>query len=118
MTNRFIVPLAAGLLGLMGSAASAQDVMKYGLRHWTVLAESPEVRVLRFAPAKGMKTPIHSHPATVVYVARGGKVRITLPDGSVHEKVYASDTALVRGAETHSDEALDDLELILVELKK
>jgi hypothetical protein len=31
------------------------------------------------------KYPMHSHPLTVVYVIKGGKLRITMPDGSVTE---------------------------------
>src|SRR5438270_326574 len=61
---------------------SAQDAMQYGVKHLKVLAEDDKVRVLRYAPAKGHKTPIHSHPKTVMYVVKGGKVRLTLPDGT------------------------------------
>ena len=100
------------------STAPARDVMKYGLDQWTVLAENDQVRVLRFAPKKGAATPIHSHPATVVYVVKGGWVRIITPDGSAQDREYRSGTAFVRAAETHSDEALDDLDCVLVELKR
>lgn len=40
-------PLAGGQLPHASSAASARDVVKYGLEQWTVLAENDEVRVLR-----------------------------------------------------------------------
>ena len=117
MTN-VNAPLAGGQFPLASSAASARDVMKYGLEQWTVLAENDQVRVLRFAPKKGAATPIHSHPATVVYVIKGGWVRIITPDGSAQDREYRSGTAFVRAAEIHSDEALDDLDCVLVELKK
>jgi quercetin dioxygenase-like cupin family protein len=113
-----VAPLVAGLLVPLSPPASAQDVMKYGLSHWTVLAENDEARVLRYAPEKGVKTPVHSHPSTVVYVVKGGRIRITMPDGSTQDRDLRSGSALVRAAETHSDEAIDDLEFILVELKK
>jgi len=115
--KKLIVPLASGLL-LFSSLVSAQDVMKYGLKQWTVLAENADVRVLRYAPEKGVRTPLHSHPSTVLYVVKGGKIRITMPDGSTRDREYKSGAALVRAAETHSDEAIDDVEFILVELKK
>jgi beta-alanine degradation protein BauB len=99
-------------------AISAQDVMQYGVKHLKVLAEDSKVRVLRFAPSKGDKTPMHSHPETVAYVVKGGKMRVILPDGtSTVAELTAGETAL-RPPVTHSDEALDDLEVILVELKK
>lgn len=116
--RKIIAPLAGGLLLLLSSLVFAQDVMKYALKHWTVLAENDDVRVLRYAPEKGAKTPVHSHPSTVLYVVKGGKLRMTMPDGSTRDKEYESGGALVRAAETHSDEAVDDVELILVELKK
>lgn len=116
--RKIIAPLAGGLLLLLSSLVFAQDVMKYALKHWTVLAENDDVRVLRYAPEKGAKTPVHSHPSTVLYVVKGGKLRMTMPDGSTRDKEYEAGAALVRAAETHSDEAVDDVELILVELKK
>lgn len=36
---------------------SAQDAMQYGVKHLKALAENDKVRVLRYAPAKGDKTP-------------------------------------------------------------
>ena len=59
-----------------------QDVTKYGVKHLTVLAEDQKVRVLRYAPSKGDKTPMHSHPSAVVYVIQRGRVKYTMPDGS------------------------------------
>ena len=114
--------VTTGLTGVRRLAAATvsppQDVMRYGLEQWTVLAENDQVRVLRFAPKKGAATPMHSHPATVVYVVKGGWVRITLPDGRAEDREYRAGTAFLRAAETHCDEALDDLECILVELKQ
>jgi beta-alanine degradation protein BauB len=98
--------------------ASAQDAMQYGIKHLKVLAEDDKVRVLRYAPAKGDKTPIHAHPETVMYVVKGGKVRLTLPDGTSSIGELKSGDVLLRAPVTHSDEALDDLEVILIELKK
>jgi quercetin dioxygenase-like cupin family protein len=95
-----------------------QDAMKYGLKHLTVLAEDPKVRVLRYAPSKGDKTPIHSHPSAVVYVVKGGRVKYTMPDGSTRIVELKTGEALIRPPVTHSDEALDDVEAILVEIKQ
>ena len=105
-------------LTLFCIAAVAQDAMQYGLKHLSVLAEDQKVRVLRYAPSKGDKTPMHSHPSTVVYVVKGGKVKYTLPDGSTQIGELKTGTALLRPPVTHADEALDDVEAILVELKQ
>ena len=110
--------LFAGLLLLIPSVLFSQDVMQYKLKHLKLLAEDDRVRVLKFEPKKGDKTPIHSHPATVVYVIKGGRVRVTLADGTVRESEFKSGDTMIRPPVTHSDEALDDLEMVIVELKK
>ena len=110
--------LIAVALGLCPFAeAPAQDAMQYGLKHLQVLAEDGKVRVLKYSPQRGDKTPVHSHPSTVLYVVKGGRVRITMPDGSASEAELKSGAVLLRPPVTHSDEALDDLEVILVEMK-
>jgi len=116
--KKLIALLAGGLLLLLSSLVPAQDVMKYDLKQWTVMAENDEARVLKYAPEKGARTPVHSHPSTVVYVVKGGKVKTTMPDGSAQDREFKTGTAFLRAAETHSDEALDDVEIIFVELKK
>lgn len=95
-----------------------QDAVQYGLKHLTVLAEDQKVRVLRYAPHKGDKTPMHSHPEAVVYVLKGGKVRYTLPDGSTKIAELKTGDTSIRPPVTHADEALDDVESILVEIKQ
>jgi quercetin dioxygenase-like cupin family protein len=106
-----------GLL-LVAVAAWAQDAMQYHVKHLTVLAEDDHVRVLRYAPHRGDATPMHSHPQTVVYVVRGGRVRYTFPDGSTKDGELKTGEALLRAPVTHADLALDDVEAILVELKR
>lgn len=113
-----IAAIAAIFFVITSPTAFAQDAMKYGVRHLTVLAEDQKVRVLRYAPKKGDKTPIHSHPSTVVYVLKGGRVKYTMPDGSTTVSVLTTGETLLRPPVTHSDEALDDVEAILVELKQ
>jgi quercetin dioxygenase-like cupin family protein len=92
--------------------------MQYGLKHLTVLAEDQKVRVLRYAPKRGEKTPVHSHPSTIVYVVKGGRVKYTMPDGGTRVVELKTGEALLRPAVTHTDEALDDVEAILIELKQ
>jgi quercetin dioxygenase-like cupin family protein len=99
-------------------AVFGQDAMQYGVKHLTVLAEDPKVRVLRYAPHKGDKTPMHSHPLAVVYVVKGGRVKYTMPDGSTKVSELKAGEALIRPPVVHSDEALDDVETILIEIKQ
>ena len=110
--------IAAAVVVLASCFASAQDAMKYGVKHLALLAEDDKVRVLHFTPRQGDKTPIHSHPATVLYVIKGGKIRTALPDGSSSIAELVPGKAILRPPVVHEDEALDDLDVIVVELKK
>jgi quercetin dioxygenase-like cupin family protein len=110
--------LAGWAVLIFSPLVSAQDAMQYGLPHLKVLAADDKVRVLKYMPEQGNKTPMHSHPSTVLYVVKGGKVRITMPDGSTSEATLKTGDALLRPAVTHADEALDSLEVILIELKQ
>jgi quercetin dioxygenase-like cupin family protein len=104
-------------LAVLSSPAFAQDVMRYHVKHITLLAEDGQVRVLRYAAHRGDKTPMHSHPLSVVYVVKGGRLKITLPDGTSTISTLKSGTALIRPPVVHADEALEDVELILTEFK-
>jgi beta-alanine degradation protein BauB len=113
-----LVGLTVSFLLFTCPAVFGQDAMQYGLKHLTVLAEDQKVRVLRYAPKKGDKTPIHSHPSAVVYVVKGGRVKYGMPDGSTKVVELKTGEALLRPPVTHTDEALDDVEAILIELKQ
>src|ERR1700688_3896385 len=91
----------------------AQDVMKYGVKHIKVLAEDDKVRVLHFTPSKAAKTPVHSHPETVLYVVKGGRISPTLPDGTSAVTEVKTGQTTLRAPVAHSDEALDDIALII-----
>jgi quercetin dioxygenase-like cupin family protein len=113
-----VAALTVSFLLFSFPAAFGQDAMQYGVKHLTVLAEDQKVRVLRYAPHTGDKTPIHSHPSAVVYVLKGGRVKYTMPDGTTKISELKTGEALIRPPITHSDEALDDVEAILVEIKQ
>jgi quercetin dioxygenase-like cupin family protein len=110
--------VAAAAFLLCSTAASAQDVAQFGLKYIQVLAEDDRARVLKYTPHAGDKSPMHSHPATVVYVIKGGRVKSTFPDGSTKLSELKTGTSVIRPPVTHADEALDDVELVLVELRK
>lgn len=111
----FMLPSA---LLLVSSMASAQDVMQLGVKHIKVLAEDDKVRVFEYKPKKGDKTPMHSHPYSVVYVIKGGKVKITTPDGNTSVSEFKTGATMLRPPVTHADEALDSVDLVTVEIKQ
>jgi len=114
------MPKGVFVVGILMLACPAfgQDVMTYHVKHISVLAEDRDLRVLRYAPKKGDRTPMHSHPASVLYVIKGGRIKTTLPDGTSTTSTLKAGSALLRPPVTHADEALDDVEAILIERKR
>jgi quercetin dioxygenase-like cupin family protein len=115
MNRGFVLMGGVGLL--FSAQLLGQDAMQYGVKHLKVLAEDDKVRVLEYSPKRGDRTPTHSHPSSVVYVLKGGRVKYTLPDGSTKISELKTGETLLRPPVTHSDEALDDVDSILIELK-
>jgi quercetin dioxygenase-like cupin family protein len=116
-TTKKILAIASYVL--IGSVAGVfgQDVMQQRLPFLKVMAEDDKVRVLRYAPAAGDKSAIHSHPEAVVVVLKGGRVRYTFPDGTHRVVELKTGDAMIRPSVIHIDEALDPVECILVEIK-
>jgi beta-alanine degradation protein BauB len=106
------------VLALGAPAVFGQDALKFGLKDLQLLAENDQVRVIRFTPNPGDKTPMHSHPDYVVYVVKGGRMKYTLPDGTTSVSDLKTGAVLLKPAVVHSDEAIDAVETIIVELKK
>ncbi|MBK6780031.1 MAG: antibiotic biosynthesis monooxygenase [Gemmatimonadetes bacterium] len=73
--------LAAALLGGTGPLA-AQDPVPLYPDNYRVLVENPRVRVLDFQLRRGHREAMHRHPAHVLYVLTGFRIRFTLPDGT------------------------------------
>ena len=115
MNRSMLVTMAA--LTLACPLALAQDALQFGLKHQQLMAEDAKVRVIRFAPNAGDKTPMHSHPSYVVYVVKGGRVKYTLPDGTTTISDLKTGQVLLKPPVTHADEAIDSVETIIVELK-
>jgi quercetin dioxygenase-like cupin family protein len=73
---------------------------------------------IKWILAGKMRAAVHSHPSAVVYVLKGGRVKYTMPDGTTKISELKTGEALIRPPVTHSDEALDDVEAILIEIKQ
>ena len=116
--TRKIVVIAGSVLSGGVAGVFAQDVMQQRLPFLKVLAEDEKVRVLRYAPAAGDKSAMHSHPEAVVVVLKGGRVRFTFPDGTQKVSELKTGDVSIRPPVTHRDEAIDPVESILVELKQ
>jgi quercetin dioxygenase-like cupin family protein len=81
--------------------------------------DNERVRVLEAELPPGVKEQVHSHPAYVIYVQAGGKVRNYAADGKTTETELKIGEVLYREPLTHAAENIGNttLHLILVELK-
>jgi quercetin dioxygenase-like cupin family protein len=111
--------LASVVLTLFVShAIAADDLCSVAPGNCKILKEDAKVRVLEFNAKKGDITPLHSHPAYVIYIVKGGKSRFTLEDGTTFERNPKDGEAIISPPVTHSEECLADQLAILVELKQ
>lgn len=120
MKSQGILVLVLGLfLIAMQQSANAQDVVKVAPGMHKVLLENDHVRVYEFKAKVGDKIGMHSHPAHIVYVKSGGKVKFTMADGSTAEREMKTGDAVWVDAVTHSVEVLGpgDVTAIITELK-
>ncbi|MGH7819317.1 MAG: cupin domain-containing protein [Candidatus Binatia bacterium] len=106
-------------LFLTVSSAIAQDPVKVDAKHYKVVLENEQVRVLKIHYGPHEKSIMHEHPGAVAVFLSGGKVRFTLPDGKTEEAQQKAGGVQWNGAGKHLPENLGDepLEVILVELK-
>ncbi len=112
------IAAAAGLLATT-PAARAQDAAVVNARTIHVTLDNDRVRVFEATLAPGEKEKMHSHPASIVYVVEGGKVRNHSAAGAVSEtELHAGDT-IYREPVTHWAENVGTttIRLVLVELK-
>lgn len=93
--------LIVALLLALGAGASAAP--EHASR---VLLENEHVRVVDVWIAKGTRTPVHSHPAHLVYALAPAKVRATAQDGTTKTLELAAGQIGFAEAETHSIENL------------
>jgi quercetin dioxygenase-like cupin family protein len=100
-------------------AALGQDPVKVAPQVYKVLLDNDQVRVLDIRLEPGGKSPMHSHPAYVVYAFSDGTVKFTSQDGKTGEAQLKAGQAAWREAETHAAENVGaaELHVLNIELK-
>ena len=110
---------AALLAALSAVPASAQDTAVVNPNTVTVKLDNAHVRVLESVLKPGQREQPHSHPASVIYVIEGGKIRNHTPDGKVTDAELPAGSTIYREPLVHWAENIGTttVHLILVELK-
>jgi len=116
-TTAFVIASIAFIGG--AASASAQDPVVVQSRTVKLKFENERVRVLEAELPPGVKEQVHSHPAYVIYVLAGGKVRNYAADGKTTETELKTGDVLYREPLTHAAENIGTttMHFILVELK-
>jgi quercetin dioxygenase-like cupin family protein len=97
----------------------AQDAVKTDPKHYTVISENDQVRILKIHYGPHEKSIMHSHPASVVVYLSGGNVKFHMPDGKTMDVSGKPGEAMYAEGMSHNPENMSDqpMEAILVELK-
>ena len=114
-----IVLLATGFFRSDASVIRTQDPLVVNADTIKLRLENARVRVLEATLKPGDKEKTHSHPAYVIYVIEGGRVRTHGVDGSATEADFKTGDVIYREPVTHWAENIGKttIRLELVELK-
>jgi hypothetical protein len=106
-----------------GAAAAAKttlDPVKLDPKHYKVVINNDQVRVLRARYGPHEKSVMHEHPDSVAVYMSDGHIKFTLPDGTSRDVSTRLHDASWSDAGKHLPENVGDkpTEVIVIELKK
>ena len=101
------------------AVGSAQDPVKTNPKHYHVLVDNAQVRILHVVVAPGEKTTMHEHPDNVTLLLTDGKMAFTTADGKSETVEMKAGQAMWSGVQKHmgANAGPAGLEAIVVELK-
>lgn len=99
--------------------SAGEDPTKVDAKHYKVVFENDEVRVVRITYGPGEKSVMHYHPDGVAVFLTDMKVRFNMADGSMEVVEAKAGDAVWNDGGDHNPENLADkpLEVIQIELK-
>ena len=110
---------AAALYLCLAPMVSAQDAVKVDPKHYSVMSENDQVRILKVHYGPHEKSVMHSHPAGVAVFLTDAKVHFTFPDGKTKDDTAKAGDAIYEPGITHLPENTGDkaFDMVLVEMK-
>lgn len=111
--------LLAVFVCLAVSPVLAQDPVKVDAKHYKLMFENAQVRVLRVHYGPHEKSVMHEHPDSVAVFLSDQKAKFTMPDGKTQDMEGKTGEALWVAAGKHLPEAVGDkgIDVVLVEMK-
>jgi quercetin dioxygenase-like cupin family protein len=115
--RRILLPMAFVLL--WASVASAQDPVRVDPKHYEMVSQNDQVRILRIHYGPKERSVMHEHPNSVVVFLTDAHVKFNLPDGTSQEETGKKGDSRFTPAGKHNPENLGDkpFDAILIELK-
>jgi len=117
--------LPGALCGVLACACMvplvwAQDAVKVDPKHYTIVSENDQVRIVKVHYGPHERSVMHSHPNSVAVMLTDMKSEFTMPDGKKQNMTAKAGDAQYTPAQVHLPENTGDkgMDLILVELKK
>ena len=100
--------------------APIQDTLVVNAETTKLKLENDRVRVLEVTLKPGAKEKVHSHPAYLIYIIEGGKIRNHAADGTSSDLEFKTGDVAFRDPLTHSAENIGKttIRVHVVELKK
>src|SRR6202022_3197730 len=97
----------------------AQDAVKVDPKHYTVVSENDQVRIVKVHYGPHEKSVMHSHPNLVAVFLNDSKGQFTFPDGKKQDITGKAGDAQYEDDTTHVPENThtSEMDIILVELK-
>src|ERR1700680_4513430 len=117
---RLTMVLAGAVVGAcLVPMLSAQDAVKTDPKHYTVVSENDQVRILKVHYGPHEKSVMHSHPATVAVFLTDATAKFTYPDGKTEIRNVKAGDAQYGASTVHLPENTGDagMDVIVVELK-
>lgn len=98
---------------------SAQDPVKVNPKHYSVVSENDQVRILKVHYGPHEKSVMHSHPNTAAVFLTDAKGTFTFPDGKKQDFEVKAGDSQYSPAASHLPENTGDkaMEVIVIELK-
>jgi ketosteroid isomerase-like protein len=116
--NYLRIPVTAIAFCISASALLAQDPVQADAKHYKVVAENNDVRVLRIKYGPGEKSVMHFHPESAVVFMTDLNGEFKLPDGSTMKtEAKAGDVALTPAGMHLPQIGNKAIEVIQVEMK-
>jgi len=110
---------ASTLAVLAIGTAVAQDPTAVDAKHYKVMFENDQVRVLKITYGPKEKSVMHEHPNAVAVFLVDGQIKFELADGKSQDAAVKAGQAMFTPAGKHLPQNVGDkpFEVVLVELK-